>query len=259
MSFGFSFLARVVACAIALTSANAMAARYVPATTVTYTISAPVTGYQQGVTNGATYSYQTFAGTLTGTITIDTAALGSQLGSPSDADSPSTLYQAHLGDTPFATVALTLSGTGVADGALNPQYVTSSYVLNTQDQRVEAASSALLGLSYGASLHSADPFNRLIGARSANLQIAAPGGFALTALGDATLPVFADGASFHLSYSEGVLGVSGPVEQEQILVLNGDGLFGPITPAPEPGEWAMMIVGLGIVGGAARRRRAAKA
>ena len=41
----------------------------------------------------------------------------------------------------------------------------------------------------------------------------------------------------------------------QLHSVIGDGLFAQATSMPEPGTWAMLIVGFGLVGGAVRRRR----
>ncbi len=53
-------------------------------------------------------------------------------------------------------------------------------------------------------------------------------------------------------------GASGPTNELYFSAgIGGEnhGLFGEISSVPEPASWALMLVGVGLAGGAARRRR----
>jgi hypothetical protein len=49
------------------------------------------------------------------------------------------------------------------------------------------------------------------------------------------------------------VGAYGSVERKYVMSITG---LTPVSPVPEPGEWAMMLCGLGVVGAIARQRRA---
>jgi hypothetical protein len=47
--------------------------------------------------------------------------------------------------------------------------------------------------------------------------------------------------------------ISSPLQQSGTAIGRPVGRFGPVTPVPEPSEWAMMLAGLALVGFIVRR------
>lgn len=71
--------------------------------------------------------------------------------------------------------------------------------------------------------------------------------------GNAVLNDYAGGRSYRETYTGGVS--NGWDTSGNFAVDRGFQTYVDVAPVPEPGEWAMMIAGLGVVGFAARRRR----